>query len=158
MPGGGSPTVDVSLRFPGQLEDAETGMHYNWWRFYSPENGRYFSSDPAGIRRPNAVVFGRYIQESSLSMNGYDYAASSTFRFADPTGLEVVQDPDNPKCVLQRSRIQDEDKVECRIDLCVEAKDSRGIPPGMKFKLGWCDGDVTVCQWCQPEYNPSCGF
>lgn len=39
----------VSLRFPGHYQDPETGLHYNRFRYYSPELGRYVSSDPLGI-------------------------------------------------------------------------------------------------------------
>lgn len=37
------------LRFPGHYCDAETGLHYNRHRYYSPELGRYLQSDPADI-------------------------------------------------------------------------------------------------------------
>ncbi|MEV6906768.1 RHS repeat-associated core domain-containing protein [Amycolatopsis sp. NPDC051071] len=37
------------LRFPGQYEDAETGLHYNVLRYYDPEQGRYTSPDPLGL-------------------------------------------------------------------------------------------------------------
>ncbi len=37
------------LRFPGHFFDAETGLHYNRFRYYSPELGRYLESDPNGI-------------------------------------------------------------------------------------------------------------
>ncbi|RST11818.1 type IV secretion protein Rhs [Streptomyces sp. WAC05374] len=37
------------LRFPGQYFDPETGLHYNYFRYYSPEAARYFSPDPLGL-------------------------------------------------------------------------------------------------------------
>ena len=37
------------LRFPGHFYDAETGLHYNRFRYYDPSLGRYLESDPLGI-------------------------------------------------------------------------------------------------------------
>jgi RHS repeat-associated protein len=38
-----------NLRFPGQYYDAETGLHYNYYRDYNPALGRYVQSDPIGL-------------------------------------------------------------------------------------------------------------
>jgi len=38
-----------NLRFPGQYYDAETGLHYNIMRDYSPQIGRYMEPDPIGL-------------------------------------------------------------------------------------------------------------
>lgn len=41
--------LGLHLRFPGHLHDPETGLHYNRFRYYSPELGRYLEEDPAGV-------------------------------------------------------------------------------------------------------------
>ncbi len=64
-------TVDNPHRFPGQLRDPETGLHYNVYRYYDPRSGRYLSPDP--IWTP---------QDSR-----YAYAASNPLMHVDPLGL-----------------------------------------------------------------------
>ncbi|MFE0100181.1 DUF6531 domain-containing protein [Streptomyces sp. NPDC059009] len=41
--------VHCPLRFPGQYHDAETGLHYNQYRYYDPASARYCSPDPLGL-------------------------------------------------------------------------------------------------------------
>ncbi len=38
--------IDCPVRFQGQWHDKETGLHYNRFRYYDPETGRYISQDP----------------------------------------------------------------------------------------------------------------
>src|SRR5262249_32269743 len=41
--------IELPFRFPGHWADDQTGLHYNRYRYYSPELGRYLQSDPLGI-------------------------------------------------------------------------------------------------------------
>ncbi|EGH49518.1 hypothetical protein ALQ67_04545, partial [Pseudomonas savastanoi pv. glycinea] len=40
--------VEQNLRFQGQYFDVETGLHYNTFRYYDPEIGRFITQDPIG--------------------------------------------------------------------------------------------------------------
>jgi RHS repeat-associated protein len=42
-------TVENPFRFPGQYYDTETGLHYNYFRYYIPQTGRYITPDPIGL-------------------------------------------------------------------------------------------------------------
>jgi len=40
--------MDCPLRFQGQWADEETGLHYNFYRYYDPHLGAFISQDPIG--------------------------------------------------------------------------------------------------------------
>ncbi|MEU6073716.1 DUF6531 domain-containing protein [Micromonospora sp. NPDC047074] len=53
-----SDPVGTPLRFPGQYHDAETGLHYNRFRYYDPATARYLSPDPLGLAGgPNPTAY-----------------------------------------------------------------------------------------------------
>lgn len=43
------PDITFNLRYPGQYFDKETNLHYNYFRSYSPNTGRYTQFDPIGL-------------------------------------------------------------------------------------------------------------
>ncbi|USQ93967.1 RHS repeat-associated core domain-containing protein [Caulobacter sp. RL271] len=50
--------VDNPIRFQGQYADAETGLHYNRFRYYDPHVARYVSPDPIGlVGGPNPYAY-----------------------------------------------------------------------------------------------------
>jgi RHS repeat-associated protein len=66
--------TDQSIRFQGQWHDPETGLHYNRFRYYDPDIGRFIHQDPIGL---------------DGGENLYQYA-SNPIVWIDPYGLKGV--------------------------------------------------------------------
>ncbi|MBO8192836.1 RHS domain-containing protein [Streptomyces oryzae] len=51
-------TTYTPLRFPGQYHDPETGLPYNYFRYYDPPTARYVTPDPLGLDpAPNNTTY-----------------------------------------------------------------------------------------------------
>ncbi|MEG5856654.1 RHS repeat-associated core domain-containing protein, partial [Enterobacter mori] len=59
------------LRYAGQYADGETGLHYNLFRYYDPQVGRFIVQDPIGLNG---------------GLNTYAYAPNP-HKYIDPLGL-----------------------------------------------------------------------
>ena len=64
------------IGFPGPYEDAETGLHQNWFRDYQAGLGRYIESDPLGV---------------AGGPNPYSYGAGNPAAAVDREGLKVCK-------------------------------------------------------------------
>ncbi|MER7791550.1 RHS repeat-associated core domain-containing protein, partial [Streptomyces sp. NPDC097640] len=65
--------TDCPLRFPGQYADPETGLHYNFHRYYDPETARYLTPDPLGLApapSPQAYVRNPHTWQDPLGLEG----------------------------------------------------------------------------------------
>ena len=54
----GRSVSDCPFRYQGQYEDEETGLYYNRFRYYSPDEGRYISQDPIRLDGVNPTLYG----------------------------------------------------------------------------------------------------
>jgi RHS repeat-associated protein len=57
---------------PGQYYDQETGLHYNYFRYYNPQTGRYVTPDPIGLEG---------------GINLFAYVENNPVNLIDPYGL-----------------------------------------------------------------------
>jgi len=79
--------VTLNIRFPGQYYDQETGLHYNFFRYYDLNTGRYITQDPIG---------------QAGGLNLYAYVEGDPVGLMDPLGLlktgrnKNTGDADNP--------------------------------------------------------------
>lgn len=73
-PDGDGLAYDLRLRYPGQFYDAESGLHYNYFRDYDAATGSYIQSDPIGL---------------AAGPSTFSYVNSSPLTGVDPFGLYV---------------------------------------------------------------------
>jgi RHS repeat-associated protein len=142
-PDGDAQVFVYGLRFPGQYVDAETGLHYNYFRDYDPATGRYVQSDPIGLKG---------------GINTYAYTGNEPIGNSDPSGL-LIRAPrsgctDTGWNNIQRAekRIRDELSKPCE---CTPDSSGSCIPCSLRAKLlNALDTTVVRC----PALGTDCGW
>jgi RHS repeat-associated protein len=83
-------SVTNNFRFPGQYYDQETGLYYNFNRYYDPRTGRYITPDPIGFTNNILVKIFTLMNYRYLpggDMNLYGYVLNNPIDNIDPFGL-----------------------------------------------------------------------
>ena len=118
------------FRLQNQYADRETGLHYNFFRYYEPDAGRFVNQDPIGLHGGE---------------NFYQFA-SSTQSWFDPTGLTASITFVDPLGLPNRRQA---------FNL---AKDLAGIPRSQQPDRQWTVGnDVTRRGMTNYDFDPNPG-
>jgi RHS repeat-associated protein len=142
-------SVDNNLRFAGQYYDQETGLHYNYHRYYDPSLGRYLRADPSHSFQPAGIGIPYNIDELLFipqEFNRYSYAQNNPLQYVDPTGLKSLKDWYN-----------DAKDAESVIQAC------KDLFPGGEFKCKCEDFDKcarcvqAICELYGPVGSPGFG-
>ncbi|WP_190036740.1 DUF6531 domain-containing protein [Streptomyces fructofermentans] len=112
--GGQSGPVDCPLRFPGQYHDDETGLRYNFRRYYDPGNARYISPDPLGL---------------APAPNHHAYVGNP-LRFTDPLGLVSCESSNHGISSRRETHIEGQHGPGAQ-DRVREAADPTGPEPSL---------------------------
>ena len=109
------PVVQQNLRMQGQYLDRETGLHYNLFRYYDPDSGRFTQQDPIGL---------------AGGINLYQYAPNA-LGWVDPWGLSKCEtgflyrgDKRAPNVIFREGFKPLGDSL----DLLLHARDNRSPP------------------------------
>ncbi len=70
-PDGNGIAIIIGYRFAGQYADEESGLRYNWNRYYDADKGQYVTFDPIGL---------------AGELNSFGYIGGNPVNFFDPRG------------------------------------------------------------------------
>jgi RHS repeat-associated protein len=175
--GNGEPSgpLPYPLRFPGQYDDQLAKLHYNLFRDYDPNTGRYIESDPIGLRggiNTYAYVGSRPIDRfdrggldngATIPYGGPGWTTPGGFNVSPPTGpnrIVTITDPNQqPYATLnpgQTLTLPDGREVYNNGQVPPATYDDGGPVTSTSGQGGTLDthADIIPCQ-TDPSQNPN---
>jgi len=64
------------FRLQNQYADRETGLHYNFFRYYEPECGRFINQDPIGLAGGSNLYWVAFNAQSWIDPLGLEHVES----------------------------------------------------------------------------------
>lgn len=161
--------TDQPLRFAGQHEDAETGLHYNRHRYYDPTTGRFLTPDPIGINASFDVF-----AYPTDPVNGYDPSGlasvtphpcpgneAAASKKVVPPATETIPDPCKPSrgssihndCINLLKTKAEKQKIDVRRDQMMEFGAGRANRPDVALtRVG-----KTATTYVEFDYDTDAG-
>jgi RHS repeat-associated protein len=107
--------------YPGQYYDQETGLHYNYFRYYNPQTGRYITPDPIGLEG---------------GVNLFAYANGNPIRWTDPWGLRSLTQGEITMLKTVYNNTINYEKVDVRSGASLDPRTWPPIASGYAVTLG----------------------
>ncbi len=79
----------IPFRFQGQYEDEETGLYYNRFRYYSPEDGCYTQQDPIGLA--GGLNLYSYVKNPNLQIDVWGWE-DIVYRCLSATDIQNIRE------------------------------------------------------------------
>jgi RHS repeat-associated protein len=133
LPFGGVQTTTgspITLRFPGQWFQAETGLYQNWMRDYDPTTGRYIQADPLGL-----------VDGASV----YGYALQSPGLYFDPRGEDATFNGGWANSSSASAGAAGESALARIVGFCFS---KLALPLAIIWPTQMGDGSLQACQEC----------
>jgi RHS repeat-associated protein len=103
--------IEQNLRLPGQYADDSTGLHYNTFRYYDPDLGRFISPDPIGLAGGENLYL--YAPNPTGWMDPWGWCPTGSSTKTGPTSsTKVVELPEvtAPKPIKPEAAVAEWDK------------------------------------------------
>ncbi|WP_373810616.1 glycohydrolase toxin TNT-related protein, partial [Porphyromonas macacae] len=84
----------IPFLFQGQYFDAETGLCYNRFRYYSPDTGSYISQDPIGLAGNNPTLYG-YVFDTNTQIDPFGLECQAKLKGQKTTAIAPYYPPND---------------------------------------------------------------